>query len=117
MSDSNSKTYRVTTAIEELFDCNHEEADSRLVLHAIIDVSDVVVVAKDTDVLVLMVWGYAKSISLFLPTIHALTGCDTTSFFYRVGKVRILKKLFKNPEQCTLLSGLYHDEVLDVGTI
>ena len=48
---------------------------------------------------------------------HALTGCDTTSFFYRVGKVRILKKLFKNPEQCTLLSGLDHDEALDVGTI
>ena len=24
-------------------------------------------------------WG--KTISLFLPTIHALTGCDTTSFF------------------------------------
>ena len=50
-------------------------------------------------------------------TIHALTGCDTTLFFYRVGKLPILKKLFKNPEQCTLLSGLDHDEALDVGTI
>ena len=56
-------------------------------------------------------WG--NTISLFLPTIHALTGCDTTSFFYRVGKVRILKKMCKNPEQCMLLSGLGHDEVLE----
>ena len=59
-----SKTYRVTaTAIEKLFDCNHEEADSRLVLHATIEDSDVVVVAKNTtDILVLMVWAYAKCI-------------------------------------------------------
>ena len=58
-----SKTYRVTaTAIEELFDCNHEEVDSRLVSHAIIEDSGVVVVAEDTNVLVLMlmVLAYAK---------------------------------------------------------
>ena len=41
-----------------MFECNHEEADYRLVLHALISEQDVVVVAKDTDVLVLLVWAY-----------------------------------------------------------
>ena len=30
--------------------------------------------------------------SLNLPKIHALTGCDTTSYFYRVGKTEVFKK-------------------------
>ena len=38
--------------------CTHEEADTRLVLHALQADTDVVVVAGDTDVLVIMVWAY-----------------------------------------------------------
>ena len=42
-----------------LLDCNHEEVDTRLVLHAILSGQDVVVVSKDTDVLILFVWIYS----------------------------------------------------------
>ena len=92
----------------DLFECNHEEADYRLVLHALISEQDVVVVAKDTDVLVLLVWAYAhfkvqykwylmyeKGIYADISVIcdyfsdvicenilsfYAITGCDTTSY-------------------------------------
>ena len=40
--------------------CNHEEADTRLVLHASKVDSDVAVVCKNTDVLILMIWAYSK---------------------------------------------------------
>ena len=41
-----------------LHQCNHEEADTRLVLHTFLAAGDVVVVASDTDILLLMVWVY-----------------------------------------------------------
>ena len=93
-------------------EANHEEADTRIVLHASRVPADVVVItSRDTDVLVLLVahrkairadevWlnrGTAKA-PLYIPihtvyatqppevvttilAFHALTGCDTTSFF------------------------------------
>ena len=45
---------------EYLLDCNHEEADTRIVLHASIAEENVVVVAKDKDVLVLLVNEFSK---------------------------------------------------------
>ena len=90
--------------------CNHEEADTFLVLYPSKVDSDVVVVCKDTFVLIFMIWAYpklnitnnrylkydhkkfadsrkicsylGKTLSLNLPKIHALTGCDTTPYFY-----------------------------------
>ena len=42
-------TFRIGSLGNRLvFDCNHEEADTRLVLHAILSGQDVVVVSKDT---------------------------------------------------------------------
>ena len=29
-------------------------------------------------------------ISRYLPQVHAITGCDTTSLFYGIGKVKVL---------------------------
>ena len=104
-----SKTYKISSrTTTEQFECNYGKADSRLVLHATLEDTDVVIVSKDTDVLVLMVWAYVKNkierkwfmkydddkfadiaaiakflgrqISLHLPAIHALGGCDTTFF-------------------------------------
>ena len=40
--------------------CNHEEADTRLVLYASNVDSDVVVVCKDTDNLILTIWACSK---------------------------------------------------------
>ena len=107
---SREKDYFVSPAgnkVVSVFD--HEEADSRLVLLASKVDSDIVVVCKDTDVLILMIWAYSKlnitnnwyfkydrnkfadirkmcsyvgkTLSLNLPKIHALTRCDTTSYF------------------------------------
>ena len=101
---------------------SHEEADTRIVLHAIhcakeSTCSSVVVLASDTDVLLLLVsffseiniqlWMVAgtsakpKNIPIHavvektftspemctnLLAFHALTGCDTTSFFFGISK-------------------------------
>ena len=39
---------------------NYKDADTRLVLHDSKVDSDVAVVCKDTDVLILMIWAYSK---------------------------------------------------------
>ncbi len=41
-----------------------------------------------------------------LPGYHALTGCDSTSCFSRIGKVKPWRFLVLHPELCCLLSGL-----------
>ena len=38
--------------------------------------------------------------------LHAITGCDTTSYFYRVGKISPLKKVIKESELLNLISAL-----------
>ena len=39
-----------------------------------------------------------ESILLF----HAITGCDTTSYMYRIGKIRVFQKLIKNSDLCNV---------------
>ena len=46
-------------SVSKSIECNHEEADSRLVLQACERDTVVVVVAKDTDVLVILVHAHA----------------------------------------------------------
>ena len=53
-------------------------------------------------------------LSLTLPSLHAITGCDTTSYLYKVGKVKILKKMIRNPVYCDLLESLGKSESLTV---
>ena len=104
----------------------HEEADTRLIYLALKECNDVIVVSKHTDILILMVWAYAKynininirrkwylnyeagkfadigeiveyfgeDASLALPAFHSLTGCDTTSYFFRIGKCCVFQKLY-----------------------
>ena len=40
-----------------------------------------------------------------LPAMHAVTGSDTTSAMFGIGKVKIMKKLRKNSESIGLLEG------------
>ena len=47
-----------------------------------------------------------KTLSLNLPKIHALAGCDTTSYFYPVEKIKVFKKLLGQQDLCFLLSEL-----------
>ncbi len=48
----------------------------------------------------------------YLPQFHAITGCDTTSHFYGVGKVRTLKIVLRSPESLLLIQNLGKEEVL-----
>ena len=37
-----------------------------------------------------------RELSLILPYLHAITGCDTTSYLHNVGKMRVLQKCLKD---------------------
>ena len=103
--------------------CNQEEADTHLVKHALDVHNDSVIVSKDTDVLVILIWAYStydvqcnwyikydtykyaaiKNICEYLspelckdlPAFHTITGCDTTSYFFRKNKASIFKKFMQ----------------------
>ena len=108
---SREKEYFISPAGNHVIcSCNHEDADTRLILHNFEADSDVAVVCKDTDVLILVIQAYsklnitnnwylkydhekfadiiktcsylAKTLSLNLPKIQTLTCCNTTSYFY-----------------------------------
>ena len=135
------KTWRITSdEASEIFLCSHEEADTRMVLHACLEDNNVVVVSKDTDVLILLVHAFSiakpkndwymkidqskyveirkvcmylgEDICLKLPKIHAVTGCDTTSFFFGVSKIKVLKKIMKDNSKLKWLDSLGESEVL-----
>ena len=117
-----------------IFKCNHEEADTRMIFHASLSINNVVIVTNDTDVLVLMVNSFEKlqpvsesqmkfefysyanirsicdklgsSVCRFLPHFYSITGCDTTSYFYNVGKRNPFNKVLSHPEHLELLTSL-----------
>ena len=129
------KTFKSTSGqVEMLFTCNHEEADTRLILHALLCENDVVIVCEDTDVMILLAWAYFRfnitkkwymnyakeryadigkiaeflgpAVSICLPALHGLTGCDTTSHFHNTSKTTILKKVIANPEKLSLIQNI-----------
>ena len=124
----------------EYFSCNHEEMSTMMVLHALREETLIVVVSQDTDVFVFLVYACAKykptlpwfiktdseryvkiqevinhfgeALCLKLPRIHCLTGCDTTSYPFGVGKVKVLKKLVSVKDALSLLEGLGDSETV-----
>ena len=60
MTSRKKENFILPTRNQVISPCNHEEADTRLVLHASKENSDVVAVCKDTDVLILNNWAYLK---------------------------------------------------------
>eukprot|EP00794_Sanderia_malayensis_P002215 gene2214-2520_t len=135
------RTVKITTNyIGIKVECNHEEADTRVVMHAFNSEGPVVLKAKDTDILILIIYAFALkgqetmwcmqidhnkyvnigkivqflgvSVCLQLPAFHSVTGCDTTSYFYRTSKAQYLKK----HEKTSLYTSLSHwavQKVLD----
>ena len=127
-------------SIETLPFCNQEDADTKIMHHVSQSDTDIVVVSKDTDVFVLLVHFFAVlkpdcnwfmnigndqyinikrivdlvgiDLAVVLPQFHAITGSDTTSFKFNIGKVKVLKKLMKNPEYCHLIKNLGRNEQL-----
>ena len=58
-----------------------------------------------------------ENISMHLPHIHAISGCDDTSFFYGVGKVKLLKKIMKHQDSLDLLSSLGESKELNMQNV
>ena len=50
--------------VVKVFECNHEEADIRIPMHGALCSEDVVLVAKDTDIIVLLAYAYEKCSSV-----------------------------------------------------
>ena len=123
-----------------LFNCNREKANRRMVFHACLHDTPVIMYS---DVLLILIHAYAikqpthnwymkidhnkfvdirkivshlrLALSLQLPCIHGLTGCDTTSYMYNVGKV--LRKLIKYPTHVAFLDGIGKDKLLKTDDI
>ena len=109
--------------VEVLPMCNHIEADSKMIYRASVHDDPIVIVAKDTDVFVLMIYALNKikpsynwftnidsekfieitsivdflgsTLSSVLPQLHAITGCDTTAYKHNISKESSVKKLIK----------------------
>ena len=45
---------------------------------------------------------YGKHVILKLPHIHALTGCDSSSYLHGVGKIKVFKKCVNSKEKMNL---------------
>ena len=52
-----------------------------------------------------------------MPQLYSITGCDTTSYFYKVGNVSELRRLLKDPSQISLITDLWKDKEMHVDTI
>ena len=105
------------TGVQNLSPCNHEEADTRIMYHCTLEDKSTVVIALDTDILILLVHVFASclldhdwflqikknqflkvskihdyignAVAITLPGMFVLTGCDTVSYFYRKSKKAI----------------------------
>ena len=117
-----TNTWEITRAgINILFNCNHHEADTRIVLHVSRSIKPVNITATGTDDLVLLTHTYPqcnnakqwlmktnpgifmdiKTICNFFGNVicqillefHSITGCNTTSYPSGVGKIITFKKM------------------------
>lgn len=131
-----------------LLNSNHEEADTRMILHAIYANDQfklkevqgrIIIKSPDTDVLVLAIHHFPKMSNTselwietgrvtgttdlrryipvhvicqsmlsvtceILPAVHALSGCDSTSSFFGIGKRSVTKAVLEAPNDFAKLS-------------
>ena len=110
----------------------HEEADIRMVLQALYENINPVIVSNDTDLLVLLVYIYVQkyrniykrrrtswilweAVTVKLPHIHVVTGCDTTFYLHGVGKMKVFKKRVNSKETRNATSCNNHNNLLHLG--
>ena len=117
------------TGIDELPSSNHIVADTRIILEALKSTNVVVVIAADTDILILMCYAHSvnncsnewvmnidsekyvskiqthfgNKVCNVLPAFHSITGCDTISYAMNIGKVKPFKKMIKLRKEDLLL--------------
>ena len=130
--NDDKNTWKITREFSEIiFKSNHEETETQIIQYALQEDTKVVVVSKDTDVLILLVYAYAKykptkewytkidankfasiksivkylgsNISVCLPQIDVLTGSDTTTYLLHVSKTKVLKRVQENMNMNFLL--------------
>ena len=98
------------TGVQNLSPCNHEEADIRIMYYYTLEDKPTVVIASDTDILIIVVHVFASglpdhdwflqtrknqfvnvskvhdyignAVAMTLPAMFVLAGCDTVSYFY-----------------------------------
>ena len=112
--------------VPELFS-TQEEAETRIILHALFANKDIEELWFQTGSVNSMkdAWRFVPvhDITLaigplvcnILPTVHALTGCDTTSSFFGIGKKTVYKTSIQNPQKFqNLLSLTWRDMWLNV---
>ena len=132
VNDSDHTWEAANSTVRQVFPCNHEEADTRLVLHCTLQDTANVIISTDTDVLILLTFMFyltkpvndwcmkiekqkffdirkiaqflGDKICKYLPDIHSLTGCDTTSYPYGISNIKALKKLRGNDQLLDLLN-------------
>ena len=57
------------------------------------------------------------TVSSNISRFHAITGCDTTSYFFRVGKFAPFKKILKQSDSISSISELGKQTIVDDMTI
>ena len=57
--NNKNEIFEISSSVTKFFEWNHEEGNSRIILHALQQKTNVAVYSKDKDVLVLMVFAYA----------------------------------------------------------
>ena len=57
--NNENEIFKISSSVTKVFECNHEEGDTRIIFHVLQQKANVVVCSKDMDVLVLMVLAYA----------------------------------------------------------
>ena len=120
--ESDQSIWSITEkTIEVLLILNHDEADTRLSFHERISNKAIVIVAKDADAFLLLIYvleqlecfllpwcmaidsnhfikikmifdNLVSEICYVFPELHATTSCNTTSYKFNVEKVHIFKK-------------------------
>ena len=56
--NNKNEIFEISSKITKFFECNHEEGNTKTAFHALQQKTNVSVYSKDTDVLILMVFGY-----------------------------------------------------------
>ena len=137
--NTKEETWKITRQTVQLLQrCNHEGADYRMVFHAGKTQSKAVIVAKDSDVLTLLLYAmtltteanwlmkidtseyvdvrtindhFGYDISCTLLQFHAITGCDTLYRFLTV-KLKVFKKIVRNSSHLNMIQSLGQVESL-----
>ena len=59
LANNENDIFKISRSFKKVFECSHEEDDTRIIFHVLQQKTDVVVCLKDTVVLVLLIFAYA----------------------------------------------------------